>query len=504
MRSARTTLQTLILLAAGALALIACEHQQGHVTLQLVASPDPLEAPLDGVAQTLRLTVTGGQGRSGPLVLAVSAGRGRLGSVPAGRGQTITVEGLGPAGNVVSRGRSAPLAFGAGEATLALYVGRLERFSAVAATASGKRRGMLEGRAFHTATTLGDGSLLLVGGTTAPWRSEQASAPSATASVEWLDGQALRFSEDSPCDRPRGCLQQARLGHTATHLAGDDTVLVAGGSTAASTAAPPPNTTELYSARSGAFFEGPPLDAARTGHAAADRGPDQVVLVSGRSGDALTDGVELYRGGRITPLPRLRQARRNFTITALGDATLIVAGGFDHDNQPLATTELLLPGAPQWTDGPALQVARAHHTATRLGDGSVLLVGGLTDNGAATAAVERVDAQGASVVVELRTPRWAHSTSRLRDGRVLVVGGFALSLNGSPSNSFEELQIDSNGGFNARARCCLRLPRAGHSATLLPSGWLLVAGGVTESAAPGSGDGTVLPQVSDTAEVFVY
>ncbi|MBK8482496.1 MAG: hypothetical protein IPL40_15250 [Proteobacteria bacterium] len=504
MRSLRA-LQSLSLLATSALALVACEQQQGHVTLQLVASPDPLEAPLEGVAQTLRLTVSGGQGRSGPLLLAVSEGRGRLGGVPVGRGQTITVEGLGPAGNVVSRGRSAPLALGAGEGTLALYIGRLERFSAIAATASGKRRGMVEGRAFHTATPLGDGSLLLVGGTTAPWRAEQTSAPSPTASVEWLDGQALRFSEDSPCDRPRGCLQQARLGHSATHLARDDTVLVAGGSIDAGAAAAPPTTaTELYSARSGVFFEGPPLDTTRTGHAAADRGPDQVVLVSGRSGATVTDGVELYRGGMITPLPRLRQARRNFTVTALGDATLIVAGGFDADHHPLATTELLLPGAPQWAGGPALQVARAHHTATLLGDGSVLLVGGLTDDGAATAAVERVDARGASVVVELRTPRWAHTTSLLRDGRVLVVGGFALSLNGSPSNSFEELQIDSNGSFNARAHCCLRLPRAGHSTTLLASGWLLVAGGLTESAALGSGEGTALPQVSDTAEVFVY
>lgn len=490
--------------AALALGLAACEREQGHLTLQLVASADPLDAPLDGVAQSLRITVTGAQGRSGPVVSPVSAGRARLPELPVGGGQTITVEGLGPAGNVVSRGRSAPLSIGAGERVLALYLGRLERFSAVAATASGKRRGMAEGRAFHAAATLRDGSLLFVGGSPTAWRPEQATAPRATASVERLDGNALRFSDDSPCDLPRGCLQRPRVGHTATHLALDDTVIIAGGAAAGGTATTATDTTEIYSAASGAFFEGPPLGTARTEHAAVALAPNQVALVSGRSGEALTDGAELYRRGALTPLPRLRQARRNFTLTALAEGTLIVAGGFDARDLPLASTELLLPGAPQWTAGPPLRVARAHHTATLLANDTVLLVGGLGEGGLATPAVEQLDLQESRLVVELTTPRWDHTTSLLRDGRLLVVGGFALNINGSPSNSFDELQISSSGSFNARARCCLRLPRAGHSATVLSSGWLLVAGGLTEMVPPGSGGGTAVPQVTDTAEVFVY
>lgn len=493
-----------LLVLALAPPLVACETEHGQLALQLVGSPDPLDAPLEGVAQRLRIVVSGRQGRSGPLTVAVSAGAARLPAIPTGGGQVITVEGLGPAGNVVSRGRSAPLTIRGGEAALALYLGRVERFSLIAATPSGKRRGMIEARAFHAAAALDDGSVLLIGGTSSAWRPEQTLPPSATATVERVDGNALRFGDESPCDRPRGCLQRARLGHTATRLALDDTVLVIGGTGSSGPPVPSAEASELYSSGASAFFEGPPLAASRSEHAAVALGADRVVLGGGRSADALSAGVEVYQRGGLAPLPRLQQARRNFTLSALADGTVVAVGGFDERDRPLASSELLLPGAPQWRAGPALQVARAHHTATLLADGAVLLVGGLSADGIATAAVERLDPQSARIVAELTTPRWAHSTSRLHDGRLLVVGGFAVSVNGSPSNSFEELQIGSSGSFNARPRCCLRLPRAGHSATVLPSGWLLIAGGITESALPTAGTATALPQVTDTAEVFIY
>ncbi len=80
-------------------------------------------------------------------------------------------------------------------------------------------------------------------------------------------------------------------------------------------------------------------------------------------------------------------------------------------------------------------------------------------------------------------PRAAHQATRLTDGRVLITGG--CPDRGCPRfTSSAELYDPVTGAFQAAAP--MRVPRASHTATLLPDGRVLVAGGCTDGHATAS------------------
>ncbi|MHC4066908.1 MAG: Kelch repeat-containing protein, partial [Planctomycetota bacterium] len=125
---------------------------------------------------------------------------------------------------------------------------------------------------------------------------------------------------------------------------------------------------------------------------------------------------------------------------------------------------------------------RANAAAVLLPDGRVLVVGG--DNGSgASASVEAygLDDSFASLA-PMHTARARHSASLLPDGRVLVAGGEGLG--GSPTNSAEvyspadnSAEVYSPADDSWESVASLSQARAGHSATLLSNGTVLIAGG---------------------------
>ncbi len=133
-----------------------------------------------------------------------------------------------------------------------------------------------------------------------------------------------------------------------------------------------------------------------------------------------------------------------------------------------------------WSPAGQLAAGRIGHTATLLPDGRVLVVGGASTAGGhplATAEVYDPTRNAWSAAGTLTDARLAHTATRLPDERVLVAGGerwVADMPNPLPLATAE--LYDPTSGRWVRTTA-LGIPRAGHSATLLPDGRVLVAGG---------------------------
>jgi hypothetical protein len=137
--------------------------------------------------------------------------------------------------------------------------------------------------------------------------------------------------------------------------------------------------------------------------------------------------------------------------------------------------------------------ARAEHTTTVLDNGRVLIAGGIGENGQVLSSAELYDPTSGTFtsVGSMSTPRFGHTATLLSDGTVLIAGGYnsaALDTCEVFIPSGNTLPF-SNSFVSVPAR--MTAARAFHTATSLPGGYVLIAGGGSNGP------------VSDTAEVFV-
>ena len=125
----------------------------------------------------------------------------------------------------------------------------------------------------------------------------------------------------------------------------------------------------------------------------------------------------------------------------------------------------------------SLTAPRMRHTATRLTNGTVLIAGGWTVNYAAVATAEIYNpATGKFTVTTgpMSGPREYHTATLLASGKVLITGGIAGSSgSGLPS---AELYDPSTGTFTPTTGA-MTIGRYAHTATLLDSGKVFIAGG---------------------------
>jgi hypothetical protein len=152
--------------------------------------------------------------------------------------------------------------------------------------------------------------------------------------------------------------------------------------------------------------------------------------------------------------------------------------------------------AASWRATGAMITPHAFHTSTLLVDGRVLVTGGLVNDrldGQASRSAEQYDATSGtwSAVSRMTTARWGHTATLLANGKVLVAGGHASGTDGLDS---AEVYDPSDGSWTTTGR--MTSGRGGHAATLLPDGRVLVVGGGAEE--------TLMEGAprSDTAEVY--
>jgi hypothetical protein len=174
-----------------------------------------------------------------------------------------------------------------------------------------------------------------------------------------------------------------------------------------------------------------------------------------------------------------------------------------------------------WTVAASLQVPRGEHTATLLDDGRILVVGGempianVVTSTPATIPWPVIDAEiydpvantftkttdpslggpaGDMLVPVAGLPgqvfavgRALHTATRLQDGRVLIAGGFGFERpNQTPTGApLEEVAschvFDPSTNTFTETATPLTTARQRHTATLLPNGWVIIAGGVNSN-----------------------
>ncbi|MDQ4131378.1 MAG: hypothetical protein M3133_10410, partial [Actinomycetota bacterium] len=168
-----------------------------------------------------------------------------------------------------------------------------------------------------------------------------------------------------------------------------------------------------------------------------------------------------------------------------------------------------------WETTAPLSVPRYDHTTTLLANGKVLAAAGRTMPPAGAGPVELLTSSELydphseqwRATGSLNEPRWRHTATLLPDGRVLVAGGFGspytLTASGAGSNAQPVLDTaeiyDPRTGTWSRT-ASMRTRRALHVATLLPSGKVLVAGGRTCNEPPPTACNFTF--VTNTAEIY--
>jgi N-acetylneuraminic acid mutarotase len=328
---------------------------------------------------------------------------------------------------------------------------------------------MIQVRAYHAATRLSDGSVLVAGGHTA----------------NGFLSSAELYSPSSRSWTATGGMLAARSDLTATPLS-DGRVLVAGGQGAgdATLAYTPLASAELYDLTSGSWTPTGNMIEARASHTATALADGRVLVAGGlNASSGSLASAELYdpATGRWTPTGNMIEARASHTATLLPDGSVLVAGGVAMGSDGdilLASAELYDPNTGSWTASGSMMEPRYFHTATALADGRVLVAGGLNlgSSSKSLASAELYDPRSGSWTAagDMIQARYWHTAALLVDGKVLIAGGESDIGIGNRLAS-AELYDPSTGSWTATAAMLYRCAIT-QTATLLPDGTVLVVG----------------------------
>jgi len=206
-------------------------------------------------------------------------------------------------------------------------------------------------RSGHTATDLGDGKVLLVGGDNI-----------GTAEIYDTAHGTAYFT---------GSLSAARSRHTATKLP-DGRVLIAGGSSSDGDALA---ATEIYDPATGNFSAGISLKAPRSGHTATVLADGRTVFIGGdEQGTAEIFDPQTGRGKLLEAM--VDGARAGHAATLLQNGKILIVGG-KRGEAELNTAELFDPATLTFAPSRnSMRVARVRPNLRVLPDGKVQVIGG--------------------------------------------------------------------------------------------------------------------------------
>jgi hypothetical protein len=161
-------------------------------------------------------------------------------------------------------------------------------------------------------------------------------------------------------------------------------------------------------------------------------------------------------------------ARSGHTALLMRDGTVLLVGGDPCGEFP----EFFDPATQTFSSAGHMAVARVEETATLLQDGRVLIAGGF---GSAAAEIYDPSQAAFNLTGSMNRRHGGHTATLLADGRVLIAGGIAGGGFALKASADAELFNPATGTFSSAPP--MTSARAGHAATVLSSGEVLLVGG---------------------------
>jgi Kelch motif/Galactose oxidase, central domain len=335
----------------------------------------------------------------------------------------------------------------------------------------------------HAAVALKDGRVLISGG------SMTAVIGGTLASAELYDPAAHTFL-------PTAAMPGPRMGHTAT-LLNDGRVLITGGVSNVGFRAELASA-EIYDPSRATFTPTGAMSTPREGHTATLLSDGRVLVAGGSdNGTHALDSAEIYDPvtGRWTPTGTMTVPREAHVAVRLRSRKVLIAGGGRGDMPggyiAYQSAEIYDPVSGTFSKVAApMKRDRVGAAALLLHDGRPLIVSGksgkmLTGPGAGNLAsftplrsAELYDPELGTFTetAPMREPHYLATATRLDNGDVLVTGGWRMQ--GAVVGGMEDAEVFEPRDDRWFAVGRLHTPRLLNTATLLPGGEVLVAGGM--------------------------
>jgi hypothetical protein len=474
------------------------EKVDGKLNIQLLPVCDPTFNDFQALIETYCISVeqVGGiidsncSSHIGSLELKVNQTSGKV---------RLLVEGLDIDGHPVVRGRSVPISLVSGEQnTISIPIAPMEGFGLLASQQDGCTA-LPYLAAGHSATTFPSGHVLVIG--------SGSSTVSPSQAAFLIDPVTARM------DLIRTPTSLHRFGHSASLLGDGRLVVLGGQNQVGSgqdDIVVLYGTEKLFQIYDRANdyrsikFESlmNRLMVARQFHNAAVFHGDQILVNdSERTAEMFIGSTEQSGFIQVTPPfdPFPDNNSRIVTVTPLDEERAIILGCLANHNGLLTVTG----GSRNMSFTPYnLEVSqRSNALGIALPSGQAMFLGGKTGSAINDSPVVIIDPNTKTlheVAIDTNTfPRGGYTATLLGDGRIFVVGGSSISAQYVPGSTFFLEQTSINPpNWMVYAGPQLMMPRSNHTASLLEDGRFLVIGGT--AAGPGVTD----QQVAASAEVI--
>lgn len=245
---------------------------------------------------------------------------------------------------------------------------------------------------------------------------------------------------------------------------------------------------EVFDPKRGRWSRTGSMAVARELHSGTKLPNGNVLVAGGFSNNLILNSAELYSPstGAFRVTGSMILSRFGHTATLLG-GRVFVTGGRTHGDVSHFTTEFYDPATGLWSPGSNMNQDRYRHTATTLLDGRILIAGGYSSTQVdklktmeiydpATGVFTLLTDPATGQPLQMTDTRMDHTATLLPDGRVLIAGGWS-TVDGVHRTTASVDVIDPV-NWSVTPVTALPVTRHEAAALLLPGGKVFLTGGL--------------------------